>query len=139
MLGKRARADFKDHRRELSRRVVILFHRVHNALAGSKIDGSASRNGVSSRATLRSMLAFAFDGDFLCAENIQFPLRERLLVNLSAFSRWSYWIEDATISDPGFNVLRDELVAVTSDSNSRILWNAASGLAFWACLRLGHR
>jgi hypothetical protein len=138
VLRQRARADFQNHRREFPWRVVILLHRVHDALAGGEVHGPASRDRISSRATLRRMFAFAFDGDFLRAENIQLTLRERLLVDFPAFSRRRDRIKDAAFSDARLDILSDELIAVASHPNARIFRDASSGLAFGPCLRLGH-
>ena len=87
VLGQRARADLEDHRREFSGRVIILLHRVNDALAGGEIDRAPARDGEGRGAALRGVFAFGFDGDFLLAPDVQFALRVRALVNFAAFGR----------------------------------------------------
>ena len=115
VFGQRAGADLEDHRREFSRRVVVLLHRVNDALAGGEIDGAAARDGVGGGATLRGVFAFGFDGDFLLAPDVEFTLSEGPLVNLAAFGRRRDRIKHAAFGDSRLDVLRDELVAVARD------------------------
>jgi hypothetical protein len=108
VLGQRARADFQDHGGKFARRVVILLHRVNDALAGSEIHRAAAGDGKRGRAPLRGVLAFGLDGDFLLAPNVEFALREGSLVNLAPFGRGRDGIENAAFGDADFNVLGDQ-------------------------------
>src|SRR6185436_1410312 len=72
--------------------------------------------------------AFAFDGDFLLAEHIEFTHGVGLLINLAAFGGRSDGIKNAAFGDAGLDMLGDQLVAVASDTNAGIFGFRASGL-----------
>jgi hypothetical protein len=127
VLRQRSGADFEDHGREFARRVVILLHRVNDSLAGSEVDRALASDRERRGAALRSVFAFAFDGDLRAAENVQFPLRVGPLVNLAAFGRWRDGIEDAAVGDARLDVLRDELVPVASDCDAGVFRLRAIG------------
>jgi len=80
------------------------------------------------------MFAFAFDGDFLCAENIQFTLRIGLLIDFAAFCRRRYGIKNPAFSNAGFDMLGNKSVAVAGDANPGIFWRALLGLIEGTCL-----
>src|SRR6266478_974149 len=107
MLRQRARSDFQNHRGKFTWRVIVLLHRINDPLAGSEIDRAASGDRKGRGPALRGVLAFAFDGDFLLAEHVEFTLCVGLLVNLASFGRGSNWVENPAFSDAGLNVLSD--------------------------------
>ncbi len=137
VLGQSARAYFQDHGREFARRVVILFHGVGDALAGSEIDGAAPGDGKGGGASLGGVLAFGFDRDFLLAPNIEVALRVGALVNLAAFGGGSDGIENAPFGDADFDVLGDQRVPVAGDADAGILWPGMLRLEFLNALLLG--
>src|SRR5688500_19420160 len=125
VLGECARADFEHHSRKLAGRVVVLLHRVNDSLAGGEIDGAATGDGEGSGATLGGVFAFAFDGDFLLAPDVQFALCKGTLVNLAPFSRRCDRVKDTTSSDARLDVLRHELIAVARDRHAGIFWHGS--------------
>jgi hypothetical protein len=141
VLGQRARADFEHHRRELAGRVVVLLHRVHDALAGGEVDRALAAHGERRRAALRRVLALALDGDLRAAEDVQLTLRVGLLVNLAAFGRGGDRVENAAVGDAGFDVLGHQLVAVARHGDARVLrlGDGAGGRCGGACCLVRHR
>ena len=87
--------------------MVILLHGIDDALAGGEIDRAAAGDGEGGGAALRGMFAFAFDGNFLLAENVQLPLRVGLLVDLAAFGRRGDRVKHATFGDAGLDMFGD--------------------------------
>jgi len=79
---------------------------------------------------LRRVLAFALDGNLLLAEDVQFSLRIRLLINFAALGRWRDRVEDSAFGDADFDVFGDELVAVAGDANAGVFGRAARGRWF---------
>jgi len=134
-----ARAHFEHHGRELARRVVILLHRVGDALARGKVYRPLAGHGKRGGAALRGVLAFRLDRDLRLAPDVELALRVRLLVNLAALRRGRDRIKHAALGNAGFNVLRDELVAVAGDANAGILRPARGTSARKACLFTSHR
>ena len=76
----RPRANLQHHCRELARRVVILLHRIGDALPGSEIHRPLARYCKRRRPALRRMLTLTLDGNLLVPPNIQLPLGKRLLI-----------------------------------------------------------
>ncbi len=128
VLGQGARADLQNHGGELAWRVIILLHGIDDSLTGSKVDRAAARHRIGGRATLRRVFAFAFDGDFLMPEDVELALGVGLLVNLAPFRRGGDRIKDSTVRDAGFDVLGDELIAITGDADARIFGGGLGGL-----------
>src|SRR5206468_5677120 len=99
--------DFQHHRRALAGGVIVLLDAVYDALAGRIVDDALAADGVGDRTALRRVLAFGLDRDGIAAEDVEFPLRKRLLVELSAFGGWRDRVKHAAVCDPGFRVVGD--------------------------------
>ena len=121
MLRERARAHFQNHRRELTRRVVILLHGIDNTLARREVYRALAGHRHRGGSTLRGVLALGFHGQLLVAPHIQCTLCKGLLINLATLSRRSDGIIHAPLRDAGFHPLRHQLVSVTRYRNTRIL------------------
>ena len=102
--------------------MVILLHRIGQPLARGKVHRPLARHCKRRRATLRRMLALAFNGDLLVAPDIQLPLRKRLLVQLAPFRRGGDRIKHPTLRDTCLHVLSHQLVAIHRNRDARILW-----------------
>ena len=120
VLGERARGNLQHHRRALAGRVVILLDAVDDALARRVVDDAFAAHGVRDRAALGRVLAFGLDGNRVVAEDVEFALGERLLVQLAAFGRRRDGIEDTGVGNARFGVVGNQLVAVGGDADSRI-------------------
>ena len=120
MFSQGAGADFDHHGRELTGSVKVLLHGIHDALAGSEVYRAAALNGVGSRTTLSGVLAFGFNRYFLLTPNIEFTEGERLLIDLTTFSRWRDRVEDTAFRDTGLHMLRDQIVAVAGDADAGV-------------------
>jgi hypothetical protein len=70
------------------------------------------------------MFPFALDRDLGLAENVQFSMGEGLLVDLSTFGGRGDRVEDPSVRHPGFDVLRDELIAVAGNGYSGVFGTA---------------
>ena len=63
LLGQRASADLHHHGGELARRVIILLHRVGDALPGGEVDRTLAGHGERRGTALGGVFAFALDRD----------------------------------------------------------------------------
>ncbi len=127
VFGEGAGRHFQHHRRALARRVVVLLNAVHNALPRRVVDDTLAAHGVRNRTALGGVLAFGFDGNGVAAKDVELALGKRLLVELAAFCRGGYGVEDASIGDPGFSMVRNQLIAIGGDANPRIPGSARHG------------
>ena len=120
LFGQGAGADLEHHGRKLARRVVVLLHRVDDALARGEIAGAPARDRERRGSALGGVLALGFDGDLLLTPDVQFALGEGRLVDFATFGRWRDRVEDAALGHPGLDVLGDELVAVAGHPQPRV-------------------
>ena len=65
-------------------------------------------------------LALGFDGYGVPPEGVELAFGKRLLVELATLCRWRDGIENAGVSDAGFRVVGDELVAVSGDPRAGV-------------------
>ncbi len=72
------------------------------------------------------MFALGFDRRRITAKNVKITFRERLLIQFTAFGRGCYGIVDTTVRHPCFRVVRHELIPVSRNPDTRILWHVAS-------------
>lgn len=121
VLGERPRADLHHHRGELARRVVILLHRVHDALTGGEVHRALAGDRYCGGSALRGVFAFALDGQLLIAPNIQHALREGLLINLATLGGGRDGIKHTTLGDAYLHPFGHQLVAVAGDGKARVL------------------
>ncbi len=63
LLGQRAGADLHHHGGELARCVVVLLHRVGDALPGGEVDRALAGHGEGRGTALGGVFAFALDRD----------------------------------------------------------------------------
>ena len=63
LLGQRAGADLHHHGGELARRVIILLHRIGDALPGGEVDRTLAGHGERRGTALGGVFAFALDRD----------------------------------------------------------------------------
>ena len=120
VLRERARAHLQHHRGELARRVIILLHRIGQALAGGEVHAALPSHRERRRPALRGVLALTLDSDFLVAPNVELPLRECLLINLAALGRWRDGIKHATLGDARLHMLGHQRIATTSDGDAGV-------------------
>src|ERR1041385_320793 len=120
MLGEGARANLQDHRRKLSRSMIVLLHGIDDSLTGGKIDRAAAGHRICRSPSLSGVLAFAFNRNLLLPKDIQLPLSIGLLVNLASLGGRSNRIEDTAFGNASFNVLGDQLVAAARYSDTGI-------------------
>ena len=121
VLCQSASADLEDHGRTLARRVVILLHRVGQALARREIHDPPTRHSQCRSPTLCRVLTFGLHGDLLVAPDIELPLSKRLLIQLSPFRRRRDRIEHSALGDARFYIFGHQRVTVAGDPDSRIL------------------
>ena len=141
VLGEGAGSNLQNHRREFTRGVVILLHRIHKALSRSEVYGALAGHSHRGCTPLRCMLSLCLDGQLLISPHIQGPFRESLLVNLSAFCGGGYWVIDPSFSDTCLHPLGHQLVAVAGHRNTWILWftgTRAHGSHFLFCGLIRH-
>jgi hypothetical protein len=127
VLGEGASANLQHHRRALARGVVILFHAVHDSLAGRKVHHPLAANGMRDGSALCRMLPLSLDSDGVVAEDIQFAFRIGLLVQLSALGGRGDRIEDSRVGDASFSMIRNELISVGSYPDTRVTGFFAHG------------
>ena len=119
VLGERACGHLQNHRRALARRVVILLDAVDDPLARGVIHHALPADGVRDCAALSGVLSFRLDGDRVTAKDVELALGKRLLVKLTAFSRGCDWIEHTRVGNTRFRMVRNQLVPVRRDADSR--------------------
>src|ERR1022692_145929 len=121
VLCQRPGAYLEHHCRELSRRVVVLLHRIDDALPGGEIDRPPALHGIGRCAPLGGVLALRLDGHLLLPPHVQFTLGVGLLVDLAALGRGGDRVEYPAFGDPRLHMLGDQLVAVAGDADARVL------------------
>ena len=124
VFGQGPRADFENHRREFAGCMVILLHGIGQALSGGEIHRASASHRKRRGSALGRMFPFALDRDLGLAENVQFSMGEGLLVDLSTFGGRGDRVEDPSVRHPGFDVLRDELIAVAGNGYSGVFGTA---------------
>ena len=120
MLGQRARADFQHHRGEFARRVVILLHRVGQALAGGKVDRALAGHGKGGGTALGGVFTLALDRDFRVAPDVQFAHREGFLVQFPPLGGRGDRVKNASLGDTCLDRAGHQLVAVDGDRDAGI-------------------
>ena len=127
MLGEGAGTHLQHHGGELAGGMVVLLHRVHDALAAGEVHRAPPGDGEGRGSPLRGMLAFGFGGDLLLPPDVQFTGGERCLIDLPALGGRGDGVEDAAFGDARFHVLRDQLVAAAGDVEAGIPVLAVAG------------
>jgi hypothetical protein len=120
VLGERASRDFQNHRRALSRRVVILLNAVDNSLARRKIYDALAAHRVSDSSALRCVLALGFDSDGIMAKDIHLSFRVSLLVELATFRGRGDRIEDPRVGDASLCMIGNQLISVGCYADSGV-------------------